>query len=98
MLNDALKNDFGVEAVRYSLLSAAVTTTVGALSGRHGRFGAISSGRADPIGSPPAPPLCFYYCFDPGPPRRGLHRCRSNNPYVICITDAWRKTGQKQAE
>jgi MFS family permease len=31
MLNDALKNDYGAEAVRYSLLSAAVTTTVGAL-------------------------------------------------------------------
>jgi hypothetical protein len=31
MLNDALKNDFGAQAVRYSLLSAAVTTTVGAL-------------------------------------------------------------------
>jgi hypothetical protein len=27
----ALKNDFGVQAVRYSLLSAGVTTTVGAL-------------------------------------------------------------------
>ena len=31
MLNDALKNDYGAEAVRYSLLSAAVTTTLGAL-------------------------------------------------------------------
>jgi MFS family permease len=31
MLNDALKNDFGAQAMRYSLLSAAVTTTVGAL-------------------------------------------------------------------
>jgi hypothetical protein len=31
MLNDALKNDFGAQAVRYSLLSAAVTTTLGAL-------------------------------------------------------------------
>jgi predicted MFS family arabinose efflux permease len=31
MLNDALKNGFGAQAVRYSLLSAAVTTTVGAL-------------------------------------------------------------------
>jgi hypothetical protein len=31
MLNDALKNDFGAQAVRYSLLSAAVTSTVGAL-------------------------------------------------------------------
>ncbi|WP_235977195.1 hypothetical protein [Bradyrhizobium archetypum] len=29
-LNDALKNDFGARAVRYSLLSAAVMTTVGA--------------------------------------------------------------------
>jgi len=31
MLNDALKADFGVNAVRYSLLSAAITTTLGAL-------------------------------------------------------------------
>jgi predicted MFS family arabinose efflux permease len=31
MLNDALKNDFGAQAVRYSLLSAAVTTSLGAL-------------------------------------------------------------------
>ena len=31
MLNDALKNDYGANAVRYSLLSAAVTTTLGAL-------------------------------------------------------------------
>ena len=32
MINDALKNDYGADAVRYSLLSAAVTTTLGALS------------------------------------------------------------------
>src|SRR3954452_271213 len=31
MLNDVLKADFGANAVRYSLLSAAVTTTLGAL-------------------------------------------------------------------
>jgi MFS family permease len=31
IINDALKNDFGANAVRYSLLSAAVTTTLGAL-------------------------------------------------------------------
>ena len=31
MINDALKNDYGAEAVRYSLLSAAATTTLGAL-------------------------------------------------------------------
>lgn len=31
MLNDALKNDYGANAVRYSLLSAAVMTTLGAL-------------------------------------------------------------------
>jgi MFS family permease len=31
MTNDALKNDYGADAVRYSLLSAAVTTTLGAL-------------------------------------------------------------------
>ena len=31
MLNDALKADYGVNAVRYSLLSAAITTTLGAL-------------------------------------------------------------------
>jgi len=31
MINDALKNDYGVNAVRYSLLSAAVTTMLGAL-------------------------------------------------------------------
>src|SRR5215475_1875346 len=31
VLNDALKGDFGADAVRYSLLSAAVTTTLGAL-------------------------------------------------------------------
>jgi MFS family permease len=30
VLNDTLKNDFGARAVRYSLLSAAVMTTVGA--------------------------------------------------------------------
>src|SRR3977135_512859 len=31
MINDTLKNDYGANAVRYSLLSAAVTTSVGAL-------------------------------------------------------------------
>ncbi|MGH6752755.1 MAG: MFS transporter [Bradyrhizobium sp.] len=31
MINDALKNEYGANAVRYSLLSAAVTTTLGAL-------------------------------------------------------------------
>jgi hypothetical protein len=31
MINDALKNDYGADAVRYSLLSAAVATTLGAL-------------------------------------------------------------------
>jgi MFS family permease len=31
MINDTLKNDYGANAVRYSLLSAAVTTTLGAL-------------------------------------------------------------------
>jgi hypothetical protein len=31
VINDALKNDHGANAVRYSLLSAAVTTTLGAL-------------------------------------------------------------------
>jgi predicted MFS family arabinose efflux permease len=31
MINDALKDTYGVDAVRYSLLSAAVTTTLGAL-------------------------------------------------------------------
>jgi predicted MFS family arabinose efflux permease len=31
MINDALKGAYGVDAVRYSLLSAAVTTTLGAL-------------------------------------------------------------------
>lgn len=31
MLNDALRNDQGANAVRYSLLAAAVTTTLGAL-------------------------------------------------------------------
>lgn len=31
MINDALKNDYGANAVRYSLLSAAITTTLGAL-------------------------------------------------------------------
>jgi predicted MFS family arabinose efflux permease len=30
MLNDALKSEYGADAVRYSLLSAAVTTTLGA--------------------------------------------------------------------
>ncbi|WFU52774.1 hypothetical protein QA639_24095 [Bradyrhizobium pachyrhizi] len=31
MINDALKGTYGVDAVRYSLLSAALTTTLGAL-------------------------------------------------------------------
>jgi MFS family permease len=31
MLNDALKNDYGADAVRYSLLSASATTMLGAL-------------------------------------------------------------------
>jgi hypothetical protein len=31
MINDALKHDYGSDAVRYSLLSAALTTTLGAL-------------------------------------------------------------------
>ena len=43
MLNDALKNDFGAQAVRYSLLSAAVTTTLGRAAVRLG--GAVDPGR-----------------------------------------------------
>ncbi len=31
MINDALKNDYGADAVRYSLLSAGLTTMLGAL-------------------------------------------------------------------
>jgi hypothetical protein len=31
MINDALKNDYGADAVRYSLLSASLTTMLGAL-------------------------------------------------------------------
>ena len=31
MVNDALKNEYGADAVRYSLLSAAIATTLGAL-------------------------------------------------------------------
>jgi hypothetical protein len=31
MVNDALKNNYGTDAVRYSLLSAAATTMLGAL-------------------------------------------------------------------
>ena len=31
MINDALKDDYGTDAVRYSLLSASVTTMLGAL-------------------------------------------------------------------
>jgi hypothetical protein len=31
IINDALKSDYGADAVRYSLLSAALTTTLGAL-------------------------------------------------------------------
>ena len=31
VINDALKGTYGNDAVRYSLLSAAVTTTLGAL-------------------------------------------------------------------
>jgi hypothetical protein len=31
IINDALKDTYGTDAVRYSLLSAAVTTTLGAL-------------------------------------------------------------------
>jgi len=31
MINDALKGTYGTDAVRYSLLSAAITTTAGAL-------------------------------------------------------------------
>jgi hypothetical protein len=31
MLNDTLKADYGADAVRYSLLSAAVTTMLGAM-------------------------------------------------------------------
>ena len=31
MINDAFKNDYGANAVRYSQLSAAVTTMLGAL-------------------------------------------------------------------
>ena len=50
MINDALKNDYGANAVRYSLLSAAVTTTLGALlfvwAARS--IGATSSGRPEP--------------------------------------------------
>ena len=63
MLNGALKNDYGAEAVRHSLLSAAATTTLGALlfiwAARSIR-GDIH-GRADAIGSPASYPLCFYY-------------------------------------
>ena len=31
MINDVLKSEYGNDAVRYSLLSAAATTTLGAL-------------------------------------------------------------------
>jgi hypothetical protein len=31
VVNDALKGSYGADAVRYSLLSAAITTTLGAL-------------------------------------------------------------------
>jgi hypothetical protein len=66
--SDVLKNDFGAEAVRHSLLSPAVTTALGTLLFVWAvRFAAIFSGRVDPISSPPASPLCFYYRFDPGP-------------------------------
>ena len=51
MINDALKNDYGANAVRYSLLSAAVTTTLGALlfSGPPARSGTTSNGPAESI-------------------------------------------------
>jgi MFS family permease len=67
MLNDALKVDFGAETVRYSLLSAAVTTTLGALlfvwAARS--IAAISSRRADPTCSPPALPFVFVAVSNP---------------------------------
>ena len=42
-----------------------------------------------------SPPLCFYYCFDPGLRPAARIAVGSNDLYVIYITDAWRKTGQK---
>ena len=66
MLNDALKSDYGAEAVRYSLLSAAVTTTLGALlfvwAARSIR-GDIQRA-TDPISSPRAP-IDFIIVFIP---------------------------------
>jgi hypothetical protein len=100
MLTDALKNDFGAEAVRYSLLSAAVTTTPGGpvvyLGGavdprRYSAGELIQPARRRPL------PFVFIIVLTPPTSRRALG-CRPIDLYVIYITDTWRKTGQKQAE
>jgi hypothetical protein len=51
MINDAPKNGHGSVIVRYSLLSAAVMTTLGARcsSGPRARFETISSGHLELI-------------------------------------------------
>jgi hypothetical protein len=88
--NDALKNDFDAQAVSYSLLSAAVTTTVGAPVLHLG--GGIDSERYS-VGElvrsarRVVPSHCFCSCFYPGRRRGGRIRCRSDDPYVIYITD-----------
>ena len=68
MLNGALKNDYGAEAVRHSLVSAAATSTLGTLlfiwAARSIR-GDIFSGRANSIGSPPPIPFVFIIVLIP---------------------------------
>jgi len=68
MLNGALKNDYGAETVRHSLVSAAATSTLGTLlfiwAARSIR-GDIFSGRANSIGSPPPIPFVFIIVLIP---------------------------------
>jgi hypothetical protein len=97
MLNDALKNDFGAEAVRYSLVSAAATSTLGTLlfiwAARSIR-GDIFSGRANSIGSPPPIPFVFIIVLIPAHVPATRLCCGSIDLYVTYITDL----GEKQTK
>ncbi|OKO72937.1 hypothetical protein [Bradyrhizobium sp. AS23.2] len=57
VVNDALRGSYGTDAVRYSLLSAAITTTLGALLFVWAaRSGTTRAGPPPEAGSPALPP------------------------------------------
>jgi hypothetical protein len=56
------------------------------------------SGRIDPISSPPALPFVFIIVLIRTRIPAAPHSCQSRDLYVIYITDARQKTGEKPAE